>query len=110
VTASTADHITDFEKGDTLDVSDFVASHRTIQATRDFGGDIDQALAFANAHLGAGHNAAGSAVLTDSASHNVYVFMDQDGDHKFESAVILDHADVLKHDLHTEIAHHQLFM
>ena len=84
VTAKTADHITDFEKGDTLDVSDFVASHRTIEASRDFGGDIGKALAFANAELAAGHNVAGSAVLTDTASHNVYVFMDQNGDHKFE--------------------------
>lgn len=109
VTAANADHITDFQKGDTLDVSDFVASHRTIQAARDFGGDIDQALAFANAHLGAGHNVAGSAVLTDTASHNVFVFLDQDGDHKFESAVILDHAGALKSDLHAEIAQHQLF-
>ncbi len=110
VTAKTADHITDFAKGETLDVSDFVASHKTIEASRNFGGDIGKALDFANAELAAGHNVAGSAVLTDSSSHNVYVFLDQDGDHKFESAIVLDHADALKGDLHTEIASHQLFM
>jgi hypothetical protein len=48
--------------------------------------------------------------LTDTASHNVYVFMDQDGDHKFESAVILDHADTHKSEIHTEILQHQLFI
>ena len=109
-TAATADHVTDFEKGDTLDVSSFVASHSTIEASRDFGGDIAKALAFANAELAAGHNVAGSAVLTDTASHNVYVFMDQNGDHKFESAVILDHADTHKSEIHTEIQQHQLFI
>jgi Ca2+-binding RTX toxin-like protein len=110
VTAATADHITDFQKGETLDVSKFVASHSTIEASHNFGGDISKALAFANAELAAGHNVAGSAVLTDTASHNVYVLMDQNGDHKFESAVILDHADTLKSDLHTEIMTHQLFV
>jgi hypothetical protein len=38
------------------------------------------------------------------------VFLDQDGDHKFESAVILDQADGLKGNIHAEIAQHQLFM
>jgi Ca2+-binding RTX toxin-like protein len=110
VTANTADHITDFEKGDTLDVSDFVASHRTIEATRNFGGDIGKALDFANAQLAAGNNVAGSAVLTDSSSHDVFVFMDQNGDHKFDSAVVLDNADAFKNDLHAEIMSHQLFV
>ena len=94
---------------DTLDVSDYVASHSAIEATRNFGGDLGKALDFANAQLAAGHNLAGSAILTDSASHDVYVFMDQDGDHKFDSLVVLDHADTLKGDIHAEIAHHQLF-
>jgi Ca2+-binding RTX toxin-like protein len=110
LTAATADHITDFQKGDTLDVSAFVASHHTIEATRNFGGDIGKALDFANAQLAAGHNVAGSAVLTDSSSHNVFVFLDQDGDHTFESAVVLDQADGLKGNIHAEIAQHQLFM
>jgi Ca2+-binding RTX toxin-like protein len=110
VTAATADHITDFEKGDTLDVSNFVSSHNTIEATRNFHGNIAEALSFANAQLAAGHNVAGSAVLADSSSHDVYVFMDQNGDHKFDSAVVLDHADSHMSELHTEIANHQLFM
>ncbi|MBN8992531.1 MAG: hypothetical protein J0H42_30200 [Rhizobiales bacterium] len=110
VTAKTADHITDFAKGETLDVSDFVVSHGTIEASRNFGGDIGKALAFANAQLAAGHNVAGSAVLTDTSSHNVFVFLDQDGDHKFESAIVLDNAAALKNDLHTEIMNHQLFV
>jgi Ca2+-binding RTX toxin-like protein len=110
VTAKTADHITDFEKGDMLDVSTFVATHSTIEATRNFHGNIAEALSFANAQLAAGHNAAGSAVLADSSSHNVYVFMDQNGDHKFESAVVLDHADSHMSEVHSEIASHQLFI
>jgi Ca2+-binding RTX toxin-like protein len=110
VTAKTADHITDFEKGDMLDVSKFVATHSTIEATRNFHGNIAEALTFANAQLAAGHNAAGSAVLADSSSHNIYVFMDQNGDHKFESAVVLDHADSHMSEIHTEIASHQLFI
>lgn len=110
VTATTADHITDFEKGDTLDVSKFVASHHTIEATHNFHGNIAEALSFANAQLAAGHNVAGSAVLADSSSHNVYVLMDQNGDHKFESAVVLDHADSHMSELHAEIAAHQLFV
>jgi Ca2+-binding RTX toxin-like protein len=109
VTAKTADHITDFEKSDTLDVSDFVASHHTIEATRNFHGNIAEALSFANSEL-AKHHENGSAVLVDSSSHNVYVFLDQNGTHKFESAIVLDHADALKSDLHTEIANHQLFV
>ena len=64
----------------------------------------------ANAQLATGHNVAGSAVLTDISSHNVFVFLDQDGDHKFESAVVLDQADGLKGSIHAEIAQHQLFM
>ena len=109
VTAESADHITDFGKGDKIDASNFVASHSTIEATRDFHGDIAEALSFANAQLAAGNNTAGSAVLGDSSSHNVYVFMDQDGDHKFESAVILDNAEGQMSDIHTAIAQHQLF-
>ena len=91
-------------------MSDFVASHRTIEKTLNFHGNIAEALDFAKDHIADGNNFAGSAVLTDSSSHNVYVFLDQNGDHKFDSAIVLDHADALKSDLHTEIASHQLFV
>jgi hypothetical protein len=40
----------------------------------------------------------------------VYVLLDQDGDHRFESAVILDHADAHKSEIHAEIMSHQLFL
>ena len=49
-------------------------------------------------------------MLADSSSHNVYVFMDQDGDHKFDSAVVLDHADSQMSELHAAIEQHQLFV
>jgi hypothetical protein len=110
VTATTADHITDFAKGETLDVSKFVATHTTIESTpHNFHGDIAEALKFANSEL-AKHHEAGSAVLADSSSHNVYVFVDQNGDHKFESAIVLDHADSHMSEIHNEIASHQLFV
>jgi Ca2+-binding RTX toxin-like protein len=109
VTVRTADHITDFEKGDSLDVSSFVATHDTIEKTRNFHGSISEALGFANSEL-AKHHENGSAVLADSSSHKVYVFLDQDGDHKFESAIVLDHADSVMGDIHKEIASHQLFV
>jgi Ca2+-binding RTX toxin-like protein len=108
-TASTADHITDFAKGETLDVSKFVATHHTIEKTLNFHGSISDALDFAKEQLNADHTA-GSAVLVDSSSHNVFVFLDQNGDHKFDSAIVLDHADALKSDLHAEIMNHQLFV
>jgi hypothetical protein len=97
MTTDTADHILDFKQdpgllgsfGDKIEANDYVMSHETFALSGSYG-SIEAAGEVANNGLLNGSEA-GSALVADQATGNAYLFMDMDGDHKFETGIILEH-------------------
>lgn len=97
MTSDTADFIGDFKQdpgmfgyfGDKIEANQYVWSHETIAVSGGYG-SIEQAgmvAQFVNDFNHGGN--AGSALVADSETGNAYLFMDMDGDHKFETGIVL---------------------
>jgi Ca2+-binding RTX toxin-like protein len=88
--SASADHITDYRSGDTIDVSDYVMSHRTFgsNSANLTMNSMESAQYSANAL--ASTYGYGSALYQSSNGRDVYVLLDLNGDRYMETGIVLE--------------------